>query len=131
MSLERIATMPGPRRLAVAAFACAILAFSLLAQLNVATHVGEGSIPRPEQVLWRYHGKPGSTPLHRVLDMALPEDDPHAMWPYLAVGRGARGPQQRDPHVGGRRRAAHGLGRRGAGVHRRRDLRPVPRRRRH
>ncbi|MFM8387516.1 MAG: hypothetical protein ACKOCB_11960 [Planctomycetia bacterium] len=85
MSLERIATMPGPRRLAVAAFACAILAFGLLAQLNVATHVGEGSVPRPEQVLWRYHGKPGSTDLHRVLDLALPEDDPHAMWPYLAA----------------------------------------------
>lgn len=79
----RIAAMPAPRRLAAALFACMILAFGLLAQVNLWTHVGGGGPPGPERVLWKYHGKPGASKLHKVLDLALPKEDPHAMWPYL------------------------------------------------
>ncbi len=85
MSETRIAAMPGSRRLAIALFACLILLFGLLAQANLWFNVGGGGPPGPERVLWKYHGKPGATKLHKVLDAGLPETDPQAMWPYLGA----------------------------------------------
>lgn len=81
----RIAHMPGTRRLAIALFACLILLFGLLSQANLWFNVGGGGPPGPERVLWKYHGKPGATKLDQVLDPALSEDDPRAMWPYLGA----------------------------------------------
>jgi hypothetical protein len=83
MPETRIAHWPPARRLAAALFAGLILLFGLLAQANVWFHVGDGGFPGPERILWKYHGKPGQTKLHQVLDPTLPKENPRAMWPYL------------------------------------------------
>lgn len=81
----RIAAMPASRRLVVGLFALLMLMFVGLAQANLWFQVGGGAPPGPEKVLWKYHGKPGATPLHKVLDLTLAQDDPHAMWPYAGA----------------------------------------------
>jgi hypothetical protein len=80
---DRLALQPGSRRLAAGLFAGLILLFVLLSQANLWFHVGAGGFPGPDQVLWKYDGKPGTTKLHQVLDPSRPKDDPRAMWPYL------------------------------------------------
>lgn len=93
---ERIALQPGSRRLAVGLFAGLILLFVLLSQANLWFNVGGGKFPGPEQVLWKYNGKPGMTKLHRVLDAALAKDDPHAMWPYLGESKDMQDARRRE-----------------------------------
>jgi hypothetical protein len=46
---------------------------------------GGGELPTPDQVLWKYHGKPHSSRLHTVLDPELPEESALAMWPFLGA----------------------------------------------
>lgn len=83
MSDTRLALMPGSRRLAAGLFALLILLFVLLSQANLWFQVGGGSLPGPEQVLWKYHGKPSATRLHRVLDLSLSEKNPHNMSQFV------------------------------------------------
>lgn len=78
-----LAALPSGLRLAVGAFAGLILGFALLAQVNLWVQDGDGALPGPDRILHKYHGKPGSSRLHHVLDPALPEGDPLAMWPHL------------------------------------------------
>ncbi len=85
MTESRLALMPPTRRLVAALFALLLLLFVGLAQANLWVQVGEGSLPGPERVLWKYAGKPGATKLHQVLDPALPKDAPRAMWPYTGA----------------------------------------------
>lgn len=75
----RLAALPGSLRLVTGLFACVMLLFLLLAQANLWLQVGGGSLPSAEQVLWKYHGKPGASRLHKVLDLSLSEKDPHNM----------------------------------------------------
>lgn len=79
----RLDSLPPGLRLAVGGFATLILCFVLLAQMNPCVQEGEGTLPGPERILNKYHDKSGSSRIHRVLDPALPEDDPLAVWPYL------------------------------------------------
>ena len=79
----RLSDLSGTVRLAVGCFAVLVLSFALLAQRNLWEQAGAGAPPTPQRVLERYHGVPGSSRLHIVLDPALPEDDEHAMYPYL------------------------------------------------
>ena len=79
----RLAELPGSLRLAVGGFTVLILTFALLAQRNLWEQAGGGTVPTPQRVLERYHGVPGSSRLHLVLDPTLPEDDDMAMYPYL------------------------------------------------
>lgn len=79
----RIIDLPGPARLAVAAFAFVLGGFSLLAQANLWVQDGGGSLPGPEAVLHKYNGVPDSSRLETVLSADLPEDHALAMWPYL------------------------------------------------
>lgn len=81
----RLALMPPVRRLVAALFALLILLFSGLAQGNLWVQDGGGRLPGPDQVLWKYNGKPRASRLHRVLDLSLPKDDPHAMWPHAGA----------------------------------------------
>lgn len=81
----RIIDLPGPARLAVAAFAVVLGGFSLLAQANLWVQDGGGSLPGPEQVLHKYNGVPNSSRLETVLSADLPEDHALAMWPYLGA----------------------------------------------
>ncbi len=83
--MPRLVDCPGHVRLTAGCFALLILGFGLLAQVNLWVQDGGGSAPGPEQILWKYNGKPDSTKLHMVLDPALPEDDDHAMWPFLGA----------------------------------------------
>lgn len=85
MDRTRIADMPPSRRLVIGLFALLMLLFVALAQANLWYQVGAGRPPGPEKVLWKYHGKPGATKLHQVLDLTLPQDDTHAMWPYAGA----------------------------------------------
>jgi hypothetical protein len=78
--------MPGLARLAVAGFVLLIFGFQLAAQANLWVQDGGGELPTPRDVLEKYHGRAGATKLHKVLDPALPKDDPHAMWPFLGDG---------------------------------------------
>jgi hypothetical protein len=80
---DRLALQPGTRRLAAGLFAGVILLFVVLSQANLWFQVGAGRFPGPEQVLWKYDGKPGTSKLHLVLDPSRPKDDPKAMWPFL------------------------------------------------
>jgi hypothetical protein len=75
--------LPGTVRLAVGCFACLVLGFALLAQVNLWHQVGGGRPATPAQVLERYHGNPDRTRLHAVLDPALPYTDPHNMSQFL------------------------------------------------
>ena len=79
----RLVDLPGGARLAVAGFAVLFLAFSVVAQAQLWVHAGGGKLPTPQRVLERYHGRADSSHLHEALDPALPEDDPHAMYPFL------------------------------------------------
>jgi hypothetical protein len=87
MDATRIAGWEPSRRLTAGLFALLMLLFAGLAQANLWHQVGGGAPPGPEKVLWKYHGKPGATKLHQVLDMSLSQDDPHAMWPYAGATR--------------------------------------------
>lgn len=75
--------LPGSLRLAIGCFVCLVLGFALLAQRNLWEQVGGGQPPKPDAVLKRYHGEPGKTRLHLVLDPALPYGDPMNMSQYL------------------------------------------------
>ena len=79
----RIADCSGSLRLAIGCFAVLVLSFALLAQRNLWEQAGGGSLPTPQRVLERYHGVPGSSRLHLVLDPSRPDDDDLAMYPYL------------------------------------------------
>jgi hypothetical protein len=70
-------------RLVVAGFCGLILCFLLLAQRNMFEQVAGGSPPTLTQVLERYHGKPGHSLLHEVLDLDRRLEDPRNMWQYL------------------------------------------------
>jgi hypothetical protein len=82
----RLASLPGVGRLAIGLFTVWVFGFHAVAQANLWVHDGGGSLPGPNDVLWKYHGRPGSTKLHHVLDPSLPQSDPKAMWPYLGTG---------------------------------------------
>jgi hypothetical protein len=86
MDGRRLSGLPGVARLACALFVLWILLFQVVAQANLWVQDGGGSLPGPTAVLEKYAGKPGATKLHKVLDPALPESDPHAMWPFLGDG---------------------------------------------
>ena len=86
----RLAELPGPLRLTIGCFTALILTFALLAQRNLWEQAGGGSLPTPQRVLERYHGVPGSSRLHLVLDPSLPEDDDMAMYPYLGSSEETR-----------------------------------------
>jgi hypothetical protein len=60
-----------------------LLGFQLLAQANLWERDGGGRLPGPQDVLWKYHGRPHASKLHQVLDPARPREDPRAMWPFL------------------------------------------------
>jgi hypothetical protein len=79
----RLARLAAPVRLALAAFVLLILGFQVLAQANLWERDGGGRLPGPDEVLWKYHGRPRSSRLHQVLDPARPREDPRAMWPFL------------------------------------------------
>lgn len=81
----RLVDLPAGPKLAIGAFTSLILGFSLLAQVNLWVHDGGGSLPGPQRILEKYHGAPGSSLLHAVLDFNRPEDDPRAMWPHLGT----------------------------------------------
>jgi len=83
--MPRLIDCPAHIRLTAGCFAALILGFGLLAQINLWVQDGGGSAPGPNKILWKYNGKPDSTKLHRVLDPALPENDAHAMWPFLGA----------------------------------------------
>lgn len=78
--------LPGSIRLAVGCFVCLVLGFALLAQRNLWEQVGGGKPAGPDVVLKRYHGEPGRTRLHIVLDPALPFEDPRNMSQFLGGG---------------------------------------------
>lgn len=84
MTQTRLAHQPASRRLTAALFAALILLFVGLAQANLWVQVGDGGLPGPEQVLWKYNGKPGATKLHQVLDLSLPRDHPRNMSKWTA-----------------------------------------------
>jgi hypothetical protein len=79
----RISRAPATVRLAVALFVLLLFGFYATAQANLWVRDGGGSLPGPTAVLWKYHGRPGSSKLHQVLDPGLPASDAHAMWPFL------------------------------------------------
>ena len=81
--MPRLIDAPGSLRLAVGCFACLILGFVLLAQVNLWHQVGAGQPPGPHAVLLRYHGDPDKTRLHDVLDPARPLSDRRNMSQYL------------------------------------------------
>jgi hypothetical protein len=85
MPATRIADLEPTKRLVLAGFATLILAFFLLSQANLWVQDGDGSLPGPDQVLWKYNGRPASSKLHKVLDPSLPSDDPENMYPFLAA----------------------------------------------
>jgi len=75
--------LSSPARLAVGAFLLLILAFYGAALVNLVLQAGTRGIPGPTAVLERYHGSGKASRLHLVLDPALPEGDPRAMYPHL------------------------------------------------
>jgi hypothetical protein len=87
MNGTRIAQWAGSRRLVAGLFALVMLLFVGLSQANLWHQVGGGGPPGPERVLWKYHGKPDATKLHKVLDLSLPLEDTHNMWQYAGATR--------------------------------------------
>jgi len=81
--VPRLIDAPGSLRLAIGCFACLVLGFVLLAQVNLWHQVGAGMPPGPRAVLLRYHGDPDKTLLHDVLDPARPLSDRRNMSQYL------------------------------------------------
>ncbi len=82
----RLGSLPPLARWAIGAFVVLLLAFEGTAQANLWVQSGGGRLPSPDEVLWKYHGRPRASRLHRVLDAARPRDDPRAMWPFLGDG---------------------------------------------
>lgn len=83
MHQVHLSTVSAPVRVALGSFLLLILAFYGAAQVNLMLHAGKGGIPGPTAVLERYHGSGKASRLHLVLDPALPEDDPRAMYHHL------------------------------------------------
>lgn len=79
----RLSHLPGPACLAVGLFCVVLLGFHLSAQATLWAQAGGGSLPSPDQVLWKYHGNPSRTLLHEVLDLSQPTTSPRAMFWYL------------------------------------------------
>jgi hypothetical protein len=82
----RLGSLPPLARFAIGAFVVLLLGFQVSAQANLWVQDGGGELPSSEDVLWKYHGRPSATKLHQVLDPALPQDSPRAMWPFLGDG---------------------------------------------
>jgi hypothetical protein len=96
--VPRLSTLPAAARLSAAGFVLLLFGFYAAAQANLWVRDGKGSLPGPDLVLWKYHGRPDSTKLHQVLDPSLDREHQKAMWPYLDAGA--------DPAAIAERRAA-------------------------
>ncbi len=81
--MVRIREASGSTRLAIGCFCVLILCFGFLAQANLWEQDGNGGVPTPEMVLWKYHGRPHSSRLHTVLDASLSLDSELNMWQFL------------------------------------------------
>jgi hypothetical protein len=84
----RLRSLPPPARLGVFLFCLFLPGFYAAAQATLWVRDGGGTLPGPQVVLWKYHGKPHSTKLDQVLDLSRPHDAPRAMWPYLSAESG-------------------------------------------
>ena len=86
MNAPRLQDLSRERKLALGLFLLLLLGFYGLAQVKLFTAVSDGSgYPGAEQVLKRYHGDPGKSLLHRVLDPSLPVTEPKRMYGYLGA----------------------------------------------
>ena len=86
----RLDRLPASIRLAVAGFCVVYLAFAAAAQAQLWHQAGGGRLPTAQRVLERYHGRPDDSHLHRALDPTLPEEDPHAMYPFAGEDEAER-----------------------------------------